>query len=112
MNRSSAVFLALLPALCLPAPGLASDSGLSEGTRTSAAEVRDAALRGSRAAGWVRSLTDRVGPRLAGSPGDKLAVAWALETMKSLGFSNVHAEPVTVPAWERGIETGEVTAPF
>ena len=52
-----------------------------------------------------------MGPRLAGSPGDKLAVAWALKTMTSLGFQNVHAEPVTVPVWKRGVETAEIVSP-
>jgi Zn-dependent M28 family amino/carboxypeptidase len=31
--------------------------------------------------------------------------------MKSLGLSNVHTEPVTVPHWKRGEETGELLAP-
>jgi hypothetical protein len=29
--------------------------------------------------------------------------------MRSLGFSNVRAEPVRVPHWERGVERGELT---
>ena len=66
----------------------------------------------SIAPGLVRSLSDEVGPRLAGSPGDARAVAWALRTMRSLGFANVHPEPVRVPHWERGVGVGEVTAPF
>jgi carboxypeptidase Q len=61
---------------------------------------------------WVRGLTDEVGPRLSGSPGDTASIAWALASLKALGFSNVHAEKVMVPAWQRGVETGEVTAPF
>ncbi len=60
---------------------------------------------------WVRGLTDEVGPRLSGSPQDAVGVAWALATLKTQGFSNVHAEKVMVPAWQRGVETGEVTAP-
>ncbi len=81
-------------------------------SRSSAASLRDLAFSGTRATDWVRSLTDRVGPRPAGSDGDRAAVAWALATMKSLGFSNVHAEKVTVPAWKRGVETGEILAPY
>lgn len=50
------------------------------------------------------SLADGVGPRLAGSPGDAAAVAWALRTAKELGLSAVHAEPVTVPVWRRIVE--------
>jgi len=66
---------------------------------------------GSRASDWVRELTDRAGPRLAGSPGDRAAVAVALEMLKAQGFSNVHAEPVTVPVWSRTSESGEIVSP-
>lgn len=57
----------------------------------------------------VRSLSDEVGPRLAGSPGDARAVEWALRTMRTLGLANVRAEPVRVPRWERGAERAEIT---
>ncbi|HEX7665320.1 MAG TPA: M20/M25/M40 family metallo-hydrolase, partial [Polyangiaceae bacterium] len=59
----------------------------------------------------AKSIAQEVGPRLAGSPGDKLAVAWALRTMKDLGLQNVHAEEVTVPVWKRGAESAEIVAP-
>jgi hypothetical protein len=59
----------------------------------------------------VASLTDEAGPRLAGSPGDALAVAWGTRTMTALGFANVRAEPVTVRAWVRGEERVDVLSP-
>jgi carboxypeptidase Q len=59
----------------------------------------------------VESLTDAAGPRLAGSPGDALAVAWGLRAMTDLGFANVHAEPVTVRVWQRGDESVDVVSP-
>jgi hypothetical protein len=65
----------------------------------------------SEAAGLTTSLCDSVGPRLAGSPGDPLAVAWAVQTMTKLGLQNVHTEPVTVPTWVRGVEEAEVLSP-
>jgi hypothetical protein len=68
-------------------------------------------LSGSGAVEVVASLTTAVGPRLAGSAGDKLAVAWALGAMKSRGLANVHAEPVKVPVWQRGVESAVLTAP-
>ncbi len=77
-----------------------------------ATALRDACLKGTKALSLVESLTTEVGPRSAGSPGDRLAVAWALRTLKELGFSNVHAERVTVPHWERGAESGEIVAPY
>ena len=70
------------------------------------------AYKGSKAAAWVRSLTDEVGPRIAGSEGDARGSAWGERTMKTLGFTNVHLEPVTVPRWDRGVETASVVAPF
>ncbi|MFZ5443144.1 MAG: M28 family peptidase [Myxococcota bacterium] len=68
--------------------------------------------RRSEATELATSLCDTAGPRLAGSAGDALAVAWGVETMKRLGFSNVRAEPVTVPHWVRLAEEAEVTAPL
>jgi Zn-dependent M28 family amino/carboxypeptidase len=65
-------------------------------------------LGGQGAASVVESLTTEVGPRLAGSPGDKLAVAWALRAMRERGLVNVRAEPVKVPVWERGVETASI----
>lgn len=68
-------------------------------------DVRDLqrrALEDQRAYATLQDLTTRVGNRFAGSAGDARAVAWALETFKAQGFSNVRAEPVTVPRWVRG----------
>jgi carboxypeptidase Q len=61
---------------------------------------------------WQRlaHLTDRIGPRLSGSAGERAAVQWAAETLTADGFS-VRREPVTVPHWVRGEEQAEVIAP-
>lgn len=77
-----------------------------------AAELRDSALEGTDAWEIVSSLTTEVGPRLAGSAGDRAAVAWALQTLRELGFSNVRAENVEVPRWERGSIEVRITEPF
>lgn len=85
---------------------------LSEPARERLVALRDGALAGTRAWDIVRSLTVEVGPRLAGSEGDRRAVAWAQRTLKELGFPVVRAEKVTVPHWERGENTGAITAPW
>jgi len=82
----------------------------SESLRT-ASDLRDRVAEGSKAADWVREITERAGPRLAGSPGDRAAVALTLEMLRRLGFENVRAERVVVPVWSRVSESGEVTAP-
>jgi carboxypeptidase Q len=76
------------------------------------AAIQRAALASSGASDVVQSLTAEVGPRLAGSPGDRAAVAWALRTMTARGLANVHSEEVTVPHWERGAESAAIVAPF
>ena len=101
----------LIGALSLVVVG-ADSPRISPEVRRTAIELRERAFAGSRAAEWVRGLTDEVGPRLSGSPQDPVAVAWALKTLTALGFTNVHAEKVMVPAWQRGVETGEITAPY
>ncbi|WP_237060854.1 M20/M25/M40 family metallo-hydrolase [Microbulbifer sediminum] len=79
----------------------------------SVAEVlRDRALESSDAYSIVESLTVEVGPRPAGSAGDRRAVAWAQEKMKELGFDRVYTEQIEVPRWNRGHAHARVTAPF
>ncbi len=76
------------------------------------AALRDAALQHPLAYELTESLTTEVGARLAGSPGDAKAVAWAQAKLKALGFDRVVSEPVTFKRWTRGAETAEVLAPY
>ena len=76
-----------------------------------AGELRDRVLGSSGAEGIARSLSDEVGPRLSGSPGDAAAVRWALAKMAEKGLTNVHAEAARVPHWKRGPEWGELVGP-
>jgi carboxypeptidase Q len=114
MRRLLAGSLLSVSLLSASGAGLAAPEGppLSESLRSTAASLRDEALRGTGAYDLVRSLTVEVGPRPAGSEGDRRAVAWALRTMRELGLANVRAEPVKVPHWEPGVSTGEITAPW
>ncbi len=86
-------------------------AALSPETVRTANELRDRIVAGSKAADWVRDITDLAGPRMPGSPGDRAAVALTLSMLKAQGFANVRAEKVVVPVWERGVETGEVLSP-
>ncbi|MCL4806323.1 MAG: peptidase M28 family protein, partial [Thermoanaerobaculia bacterium] len=110
----------LLPALFLvlaattPGPTLAEDPAdpLPASTRAAVAALAGKGSTPTRATEWVRRLTDEVGPRLAGSPGDRAAVAWSLALFRELGFANVRAEEVPVTVWERGVEAARVVSPF
>jgi carboxypeptidase Q len=95
--------------ICLLATAAASAHAgpIPDELRASAAALRDSALEGSPAYDIVESLTMEIGPRLAGSPGDRAAVAWAVDKLRELGLENVRTQEVEVPQWERG--TLEVT---
>ena len=94
--RSSLVLAAVV--FAASAPALAADSSLPPVVL----ELQRAALQDTRAYDTLRSLTEEVGARFAGSEGDAKAVEWALRTLRAQGYANVRAEPVTVPRWIRG----------
>ena len=113
-----AVLAATLAILCGPgAAAAAAVAATAPAPPFSAAQLEEARLLRERClvddTGYetLRSLTRNVGPRFAGSPGDAMAVDWALKRMRELGLKNVHSEPVTVPHWIRGTCSVEVTAP-
>jgi hypothetical protein len=116
MHRLSSMLLSALAAMlcCLPSSASAQEqqSVFSARQISQAEELRNIALSSSDAYRHVVSLTMEVGPRLAGTPGDKAAVAWALATMNKLGLQNVRAEDVTVPHWERGEIAIDITMPY
>ncbi len=60
----------------------------------------------------MKYLTDRIGPRLTGSPQLDRASHWTLERFKESGLSNAHLEPWTIAnSWTRGPATGRILAP-
>ena len=85
---------------------------LSGETISTAKQLRDEALVGSRAWNIVESLTTEVGPRLAGSEAEARARAWAVSKLASYGFENVRVERFAMDGWERGTEVAEIVAPF
>jgi hypothetical protein len=51
-------------------------------------------------------LCDHVGKRLSGSPQLNTAVTWGADLMRKAGLQNVTVQPVMVPRWVRGSESG------
>jgi len=103
--------LVVITASALASLAAVKPASLPPETVRTATELRNRIAAGSRAAEWVRDITDLAGPRMPGSPGDRAAVAVTVSMLKAQGFSNVRAEKVVVPVWERGVETGEVLSP-
>jgi hypothetical protein len=83
---------------------------LGEAYAAKAGRIVAAATAEGRAYATLQQLTDRVGPRLSGSPGAEAAVRWAVERLKADGLE-ARTEAVMVPHWERGEETAAIVAP-
>lgn len=80
---------------------------------TAVAPVHAAPTEGSGVA-WdiVEGLTTEIGPRLAGSPAEARARAWAEARLGALGFSHVRVEEFRTGVWQRGEEHARLTAPY
>ena len=76
-----------------------------------AAALRDKALADPVAYRLVTALASDIGPRPAGSPAAVRTRDWAIQTLTSLGFQDVHAEPFAITAWARGRESAEIVGP-
>lgn len=113
MKRLTGLLCGALFITCLmPAAAQEDPAPLPEDVRANAEALRDRAMEGTGAYDLVASLTTEVGARLAGTPGDRAAVAWALLKLRELGFEDVRAEKVTVPRWVRGEIEARVLEPF
>ncbi|WP_128912533.1 M20/M25/M40 family metallo-hydrolase [Granulicella sibirica] len=56
-------------------------------------------------------LCDHVGKRLSGTPQLNTAVEWGADLMRKAGLENVKVQPVMVPRWVRGNESGAIVGP-
>lgn len=86
------------------ADAIAGDYGPVVGRILAAAEAENMAFR------KLAHLCDEIGPRLTGSVGAELAVAWTAERMRHDGLI-VRLEEVTVPVWVRGEERAWLSSP-
>lgn len=54
---------------------------------------------------------DTFGPRMSGSPGLEAAIDYMVDQLNGAGLENVHTENASVPHWERGYESAQLTQP-
>src|SRR5689334_15031975 len=111
-KQNYSLFTAFLLAFVASAIAADKPQSFARADLAAASTLRERALADETAWQLVSSLTTEVGPRPAGSPGDKAAVAWALREMQRLGFANVHTVPVAVPHWVRGEAEVSVLSPW
>ena len=102
-------WLILILAVGLATPAVAAE--FSQEDLEVARELRARTLAGNGGFDVVEDLTTRIGPRLAGSAADALAVAWAEALLVDLGFDRVWREPATFPTWSRHSESARIVHP-
>jgi len=100
------VSLLALPARAAEAPPAAKSTAPDPAVL---ARIRDTAMDSNWAWRHLAELTDKVGPRPAGSPQDAAAVAQIAAALRASG-AQVRLQPVRVNHWVRGEERAELTA--
>ena len=109
-RRIARVTIAVAAALILATPEGKSRAAGAE-TVNPAERILDAAVASDGARRKLEHLCDRIGHRLSGSAALERAVAWSAEAMKQDGADPVWTEPVKVPRWVRGAESGRILLP-
>jgi carboxypeptidase Q len=110
MRHFSTIVLAAL----LVCPSFAqSPAPVSPETRTAVAQLVGDIMVNGKAYDYDRELADSIGPRLTGSDNYAHAASWVVDQFKSLGLTNVHTEPFTIPStWEPEVPaTGRIIEP-
>src|SRR5512141_894993 len=89
----SAVALALVLATAMAMPAIGAASGSSETVDLEmVTTIRQEGFRNSKVMETLSELTDRIGPRLTGSPNMKRANEWTREQLAKWGLVNAHLE--------------------
>jgi Zn-dependent M28 family amino/carboxypeptidase len=98
---------------CAFSPAYGADvTRISPAVLTTAATLREQALKDPAAYAFVADLTTQIGPRLAGGDNDQRARDWTIARFKALGFDKVWSEPVTFPKWVRRSESAQILTPY
>ncbi|MDP2561311.1 M28 family peptidase [Psychrobium sp. 1_MG-2023] len=102
----------ILPTVIASSLAFPAMAALNQQSITNAEQLRETTLRAHLGYDIVESLTVEVGPRLAGTPADARAVAWAEAKFAELGFDKIYKQPVEVRHWERGHAHASVLSPY
>jgi hypothetical protein len=90
-----------------PTPGMPGVAGpLAAKYGADAARILKAAETDDDGYAALTYLCDHVGKRLSGTPQLNTAVEWGADLMRKAGLQNVTVQPVMVPRWVRGSESG------
>ena len=83
-----------------------------DGTLPALVKITGEGQLNSHAFQYLTELSDDVGARVTGSPGERKAEEWGVAKMKAIGLENVHTEKYTIwKGWTRGTAEAELIAP-
>ncbi|WP_263382277.1 M20/M25/M40 family metallo-hydrolase [Granulicella arctica] len=88
-----------------------SDSVIANQYKPAADKLIEASLADGQGYANLAYLCDHIGKRISGSEPLERAIAWSADLMKKEGLTNVTVQPVMVPKWVRGKESGSIVAP-
>jgi hypothetical protein len=95
-----------------PEPGMPGAAGpLAAKYKADADKILQSAETDEDGYAALTYLCDHVGKRLSGTPQLNTAIAWGAELMRKAGLQNVKVQPVMVPRWVRGSESGTMMTP-
>jgi hypothetical protein len=90
-----------------PPAGTAGVAGpLTAKYQTDADKILTAAMGDNDGYAALTYLCDHIGRRLSGTPQLNTAIEWGAELMRNAGLQNVKVQPLMVPYWVRGNESG------
>ncbi len=111
--RQSGMTATHLLSLCVASLVSLPAAGQNAGPLQSLNAVKKEALHNDASFQFLQELSDRIGPRLTGSPQEAQAGDWALRTMRAIGLQNVHAEPWQLEkGWRRHYARCRLISPF
>jgi carboxypeptidase Q len=109
MKRTLSVLaLGAMPSIACVAAQAPPADAIDPATRANLERIRETAQKSDWAWELLEDLSDRIGPRLSGSPQYAAAVSRVAAAMRALG-AQVTLQPVKVPHWVRGEEQAELT---
>lgn len=83
-----------------------------DGTKPALVKIAGEGLLNSHAFQYLTELSDDIGPRVTGTPGERRAEEWGVAKMKAMGLENVHTEKYQIwRGWTRGTAEAELLSP-
>jgi Zn-dependent M28 family amino/carboxypeptidase len=83
-----------------------------DGTLPALTKIAGEGEMNSHAFQFLTELSDNIGARVTGSPGERKAEEWGVAKMKAMGLENVHTEKYTIwKGWTRGSAEAELLTP-